>query len=243
VTHPIKGPSEGSDTPARRVSFLLLSGGVGARSGHHAPKQFFDLVDHPMIAYALMAAAQVDRIAEVIVNAPEGYAEQTREIAQEYCPGKDITIIPGGDTRQESSLSLAGAAHYDTVILHEAARPFVTTEMLETLIDCAHANVGFCLPIPFSMCRVDTVTGAIVEGVPRETVLNIQLPQKFDRSTLIAAHSAAITKGAVFTEDAVMVLEMTGQPVQSLLGSSKNLKVTTPEDFSIAKVTLEKGGT
>lgn len=233
-------PTKGGSTPAPRVSFLLLSGGVGARSEHHAPKQFFDLAGHPMIAYALMAANAVDQIAEVVVNAPEGYGDLTREIAGKYCPDKDVTVIAGGATRQESSLSLAQTARYDTVILHEAARPFVTAEMLETLIDCGHVNAGFCLPIPFSMCRVDNATGEIVEGVPRETVLNIQLPQKFDRPTLIAAHVQAITKGAVFTEDAVMVLEMAGQPVQSLLGSSKNIKVTTPEDFSIAKVTLEK---
>jgi 2-C-methyl-D-erythritol 4-phosphate cytidylyltransferase len=231
-------PTNGAETQVPGVSFLLFSGGVGARSGHHAPKQFFELSGHPMIAYALMAANAVSRISEIIVNAPEGHADQTREIAAHYCPDKTVVVIAGGETRQDSSLMLARAAKYETVLLHEAARPFVTSGMLETLLDCEDINAGFCLPIPFSMCQVDEASGTIIGGIPRETVLNIQLPQKFDRLTLLDAHEKAIAGNAAFTEDAVMVLEMAGQPVQSLTGSSKNLKVTTPEDFSIAKVML-----
>lgn len=222
------------------VSFLLFSGGVGARSQHHEPKQFFELAGHPMIAYSLMAAAEVERIQEIIINAPPGFEERTRAIATQYCPDKAVTIIPGGKTRQDSSLQLAHAARCDTVLLHEAARPLIDAAMLEALINCTEVNAGYCHPITFSMCRVNPATGRIMEGVPREAVFNIQLPQKFDRATLISAHAAASARGIIFTEDAVMVADMTGQPVQSLPGSAKNLKVTSPEDFGLAEVTIER---
>jgi len=223
-----------------QVSFLLFSGGVGARSNFHEPKQFFVLAGHPMIAYSLMAAAAVSEIGEVVINAPPGYEDRTRKIAEQYCAGKPITVIAGGKTRQDSSWKLALAASYDTLILHEAARPLVDAAMLKSLIGCADANAGYCQPIAFSMCRIDPATGYLVEGVPRDTTLNIQLPQKIARNVLLSAHEHASARGQEYTEDAVMVVDTTGKSVRALLGTSKNLKVTTPEDFSIAEVLIAK---
>jgi len=222
------------------ISFLLFSGGVGARSKHHEPKQFFELAGHPMIAYSLMAAAAVKEVGEIVINAPPGYEDRTRKIAEQYCSGTPVTVITGGKTRQDSSWKLVQAARYDTLVLHEAARPFVDAAMLKTLIACVDANAGFCQPIAFSMCRVDPSTEQMVEGVPRETTLNIQLPQKFARNVLMSAHEYAYAQGAEYTEDAVMVVDMTGQSVRALPGTSRNLKVTTPEDFSIADVVIAK---
>ena len=231
------------DKEDNQVSFLLLSGGVGARSEHHEPKQFFELANHPMIAHSLMAAAAVKEIGEIVMNAPPGYEDRTRKIAEKYCRDKPVTIIAGGETRQDSSWKLAQAACYSTLVLHEAARPFVDAEMLEKLIACVDANAGYCQPIAFSMCRVDPATGHILEGVAREKTLNIQLPQKFARGVLISAHEHAAAQGAEHTEDAVMVVDMTGQSVRALPGTYRNLKVTTPEDFSIAKVLIEMENT
>lgn len=222
------------------ISFLLFSGGVGSRSGHHEPKQFFELAGHPMIAYSLMAANSVDQIGEVIINAPEGFESRTRAIAEKYCPSKSIKIIPAGVTRHESSLLLAQSAQYNSVVLHEAARPFVTSEMLLELIGCDDANAGFCQPIAFSMCEIDISSGQMVKGVPRDAVFNIQLPQIFDRSVLLLAHIHSKEIGTMFTEDAIMVVEMTGEPVRALSGSTTNLKVTTPEDFLVSDTLLEK---
>jgi 2-C-methyl-D-erythritol 4-phosphate cytidylyltransferase len=71
--------------------------------------------------------------------------------------------------------------------------------------------------------------------VSRETVFDIQLPQKFSRETLRAAHAKARKKAKTYNEDSVMVVKMTKQPVLSLEGSSRNIKITTPEDFIIAE--------
>lgn len=222
------------------VSFLLFSGGVGARSGHHEPKQFFDVSGHPLIAYALLAAGGVERIGEIIINAPEGFEDRTREIAEKYCPQKRIVVVPGGATRHESSLILAQAAQYDALVLHEAARPFIDSKMVLELIECTDANAGFCQPIPFSMCEVDNLTGYMSKGIPRETAFNIQLPQKFDRETLLSAHKRSMELEKMFTEDAIMVVDMMGAQVRSLSGAANNLKVTTPEDFKVCEILLQK---
>lgn len=221
--------------PEPQVSFLLLSGGVGSRSNHHEPKQFYKLAGHPMIAHSIIAAVRTPHVAEIIVNAPEGFAERTREIMDAYCAGLPYKILPAGDTRQESCEALVLAASQDVVVLHEAARPFISVDMMTDLITNEAQNAGYCHAIAFSMCRIDTDTREIKRGVSRDKVFDIQLPQKFDRDTLVAAHEKARKKGKAYNEDSVMVVKMTKQPVLSLEGSSRNRKVTTPEDFIIAE--------
>ncbi|MBO6897612.1 MAG: 2-C-methyl-D-erythritol 4-phosphate cytidylyltransferase [Shimia sp.] len=221
--------------PEPQVSFLLLSGGVGSRSNHHEPKQFYKLAGHPMIAHSIIAAVRTPHVAEIIVNAPEGFEDRTREIMDAYCAGLPYKILPAGETRQESCETLLAAAQKDVVVLHEAARPFISVDMLTDLITCDAENAGYCHAIAFSMCRIDPETRQVMRGVSRDKVFDIQLPQKFDRATLSAAHAKAREKGKAYNEDSVMVVKMTKQPVLSLEGSSRNRKVTTPEDFIIAE--------
>ncbi len=221
--------------PEPQVSFLLLSGGVGSRSNHHEPKQFYKLAGHPMIAHSIIAAVRTPHVAEIIVNAPDGFEERTREIMEAYCAGLPYKILPAGASRQESCDTLVEAAEKDVVVLHEAARPFISVDMLTDLITCEAANAGYCHAISFSMCRIDPETRQVMRGVSRDKVFDIQLPQKFDRATLRAAHATARDKGKAYNEDSVMVVELTKQPVLSLEGSSRNRKVTTPEDFIIAE--------
>ncbi|WP_412551688.1 IspD/TarI family cytidylyltransferase [Shimia sp. MIT910701] len=212
-----------------------MSGGVGARSNHHEPKQFYKLAGHPMVAHSIIAAVRTPNVAEIVVNAPEGYEERTREIMEAYCAGLPYKIIPAGATRQESCEALAKAADKDIVLLHEAARPFIKVDMLTDLIENSAVNAGYCLAISFSMCRIDSETRLVKRGVSREKVFDIQLPQKFERDTLLAAHAKARKKAKAYNEDSVMVVKMTKQPVLSLEGSSRNIKITTPEDFIIAE--------
>ncbi|QCO55817.1 2-C-methyl-D-erythritol 4-phosphate cytidylyltransferase [Pseudorhodobacter turbinis] len=224
--------NEFSQKPA---SLLLLSGGVGARSQHHEPKQFFELCGHPMMAYAVIAATKIDAISEILVNAPKEFHDRTHEIMANYCGGKPFKVLDCGKTRQESSFILAQAAQYDTILLHETARPFVTREMYQTLLDDLEGNAGYFHDIPFSMCKIDLKTKMVVKGVSRAKVFDVQLPQKFNRESLIEAHHAALAAGKAYTEDSVMVTKMTEAKVHALIGSSRNLKVTSREDFTIAE--------
>lgn len=222
------------------ASLLLLSGGLGQRTRHHEPKQFYELAGHPIIAHSIIAAIQVYEIAEIVTNAPAGFEERTEHIMRSYCGNKPYKILPPGKTRQESCYILANAASYETVIVHESARPFVDKSMFKELLDCSEPNAGYCLPLAFSICQIDPATNLLTKGLPRNEVFNIQLPQKFDRSTLLAAHEEAKKRGSIQTEDAVMCVEMVGAKFLSLTGSSKNLKVTTEEDFAIAEQIMGK---
>lgn len=219
----------------KMYSLLLLSGGVGARSKLQEPKQFFELQGHPLIAHTLIIAQRHPQIAEVIVNYPGGYEERTRELLAHYCSTKPFKLVAGGATRQDSCKILVEAASNEDVIVHEAARPLCGMSMFEELIDDPRENVSFVSDIPFSMCKVDGDTGQIVENVSRDEVFNIQLPQKFSTSDLASAHSMAAKRKLQYTEDAVLVADMTGKPVFTIEGRSRNIKITTVEDLYIAE--------
>jgi len=225
---------------SKHVSFLLLAGGVGSRSGHHEPKQFRFLTDFEMIARSLTVANAHPDISEIITNAPEGYGERTKALCKAYAPGKPARVLPCGRTRQESVKIMLDAASHDIVILHEAARPMIDREMIDGLLQAACENAGYFAPIPFSMCEIDPTSGQVGNNVPREKVYNIQLPQKFSRKTLREAHLVALQNGMEFNEDAVMVSTLTGSNVMALRGHAKNIKVTTPEDFEVAIRFLEQ---
>lgn len=217
------------------VSLLLLNGGIGKRAAHDEPKQFYELHGHPMMAYAIIAATKVPQIQEIVINAPKGYAERTKQILQNYAGGIAVKVTECGTTRQKSSFILAEAASYDTLILHETARPLINPQTYLSLLEHKADNVGYFVDIPFSMCRLNPKTKVIRKNVRRDKVHNIQLPQKFGKKHLLSAHEKARSEGKVFTEDAVMVFKMTSEDVHALDGDSQNIKVTTPEDFSIAE--------
>lgn len=223
-----------------QVSLLLLSGGKGKRAALEYPKQFFAIAGHPMIAYSLIAARKVPDVDEIVVNAPEGYEEQTAEILAAYVPGIPTKIVQSGETRQESVRLLCDAASHDTVIVHEAARPMIKRTWFRDLLKHPAANVGYCAPISFSMCSVDHNTGRITGAVPRESTLNVQLPQKFNLATLRAGHKKAVAENTEFTEDAALCQTMLGADVFFIEGETSNIKVTNPEDFHVVKLLVEE---
>lgn len=220
--------------PLRPVSLLLLNGGIGTRVELGSPKQFYEIHGHPMMAYAIIAATRVEAIQEIVVNAPAGFAERTQSILEHYCAGIPTKLVEGAPSRQNSTYKLVEAASHDRILLHETARPIISAETYQELLDHAEENVGYFTDIPFSMCRLDPKTQTIRKNVRRDRVFNIQLPQKFDRSTLLAAHKAAKAAKRLFTEDAVLVHKMADVLFHALPGDQRNIKVTTAKDLKIA---------
>lgn len=220
-------------------SFLLLSGGVGRRTELSYPKQFHLINGHPMLAYAIIAAIQVDEIDEIIVNCPPGFEEQTENILEAYAASKDHMIVPTGATRQESTRILVENARNDHVILHEAARPVISPDKIVSLIRTERPNVSYCQPIHFSMCSVDPQSHKLLARVDRDTTMNIQLPQKFARTHLAKAHEEARRRRLIYTEDAMLCAEVGGFDVFFEPGWNTNIKITTGDDFRFAESVLQ----
>ena len=109
-------------------SAIILAGGVGARMHQAMPKQFLSLAGKPLIMHTLERLEQVDRVGEIVVVCHPGYRELLQRNIDAYLLKKKYVLTDGGSSRQESTYLGLLAASYDKVMIHEAARPFVTNE-------------------------------------------------------------------------------------------------------------------
>jgi 2-C-methyl-D-erythritol 4-phosphate cytidylyltransferase len=214
-------------------SLALLNGGVGARVAAGRPKQFIVVKGIPILVYALVAADTVDAISQIVLNYPDGWREDVEKIVRDYAIKTPITYVPAGSSRHESVAKMLDYIENDHVIIHETARPLVTTRDFRRIIAHEHPDVSYMLDIPFTVAPVDPATHRVTGYLERDTLRNVQLPQKFRKSTLLAAHAYAAAEGITFTEDATLCA-VAGFDVRFLEGSDRNLKVTTPADVLIA---------
>jgi 2-C-methyl-D-erythritol 4-phosphate cytidylyltransferase len=156
-----------------------------------------------------------------------------------------IRLVAGGELRQDSVRAglRAVTASSQYVMVHDTARPFLTKELIEVVLEGAKATGAAVCGLPCS----DTMKEVDEEGLVRRTVdrsqfWNVQTPQIFAAALLRDAYQAAAKSGGTFTDDTAVV-ERAGYPVQVVPYSGVNLKVTTPADWSLAEAYLRIGDT
>jgi D-ribitol-5-phosphate cytidylyltransferase len=216
-----------------KIGMIVLAGGIGKRIGRPFPKQFLLLGGKPLIVHVLEKARVIKEIDQVVVTCPEAHLAETRELIANHGFDTRFSCIVGGRSRQESAyLGLQELADCDSVIIHEAVRPLVSVEEFRALIDADDPNAMFGIPIPFTVLKGHDYVEGLLE---RDELVNVQLPQKFDRAALAAAHEAARAAGTSFTEDASLFHEYAGEPVRILPGSERNIKITVPTDIVTAE--------
>ena len=215
-------------------SLILLAGGAGVRMQQSVPKQYLLLAGKPVIMHTIERIDRIDEIQKIVIVCAEEYVQIIKEMLQQYAIRTPIQYAVAGSSRQASVWS--GLRYIDTerVILHEAARPFVSDEDFRRLIDDEADNVMFGTSIPFTVLKGHE----FVEGLlDRAELVNVQLPQKFLTKDLHYAHTQAINDGKSFTEDAGMVFTyVKSQKVKVLQGKDYNIKLTTPMDLLTGEI-------
>jgi 2-C-methyl-D-erythritol 4-phosphate cytidylyltransferase len=214
-------------------SLALLKGGVGTRIAAGRPKQFIVVNGIPILVYSLVAADAVDSISQIILNYPPGWRDDVEKIVTDYAIKTPISYVEAGASRHESVARMLPSISNDHVIIHESARPLVTSADFERIIRHDHPDVSYMLPIPFTVAPVDPASHTVTGSLDRDTLRNVQLPQKFAKSTLLAAHAYASQMGVSFTEDATLCA-VAGFDVRFIDGSDRNFKVTTRVDIQLA---------
>lgn len=214
-------------------SLMLLNGGVGSRVAAGRPKQFIDVDGRPIIVYSLVAADAVPEIDQIVLNYPEGFREEIERLVTDYAVQTPVTYVPAGDSRHGSVAAMLPACRNERVLIHESARPMVTAEDFARLVEDPRDNVSLMLPIPFTVAPVDPEGSVVTGSLERDRLRNVQLPQKYLKSDLAAAHQRAREQGLVFTEDATLCA-VTGHKVHYIEGQDRNIKVTTPTDVKLA---------
>lgn len=221
------------------VAAIIAAGGRGARLGADRPKQFLDIGGRSILEMAVAALAASDRISEIVIALPADHLDaQSKAISGTVAT--PLTFVAGGARRQDSVANAfaKASAQADIVLIHDAARPFVTPAVIGRTIDGAHAHGAAIAGIAVR----DTVkqTGqpqpdgsrVIRTTISRDTLVLAQTPQAFQREVLARALSEG--EGIDVTDEAMLV-ERLGVPVHVVEGDAANVKITTPEDLAAAQ--------
>lgn len=226
---------------------LLIAGGVGSRFGANIPKQFVEINNKPIIAYTLETFQKAIEIDQIVVVSVAGWEDYIERLKNNFAITKLMHIITGGDSRFESIykglISLADIANEsDLVLIHDAVRPCVTTNQINSSLRVAKIQ-GAALAV--ASCY-DTMfvsrDGIIIDKVfPREELFKGQTPESIQYGIAYSAYREADQKGLYIDSPTSLLLKL-NIPVGLSLGSQENLKITTMEDISLFKTIIEEGG-
>lgn len=232
------------DENRKRTAAIVLAAGSGKRMGSNIKKQYMLIGDKPVVYYSLKALQEsfVDEI--VLVVSPGDVSYCKKEIVVKYGFDKVRSIVEGGKERYHSVLrGLSALTFCDYVFIHDGARPMLTVEILERLYSCVK-EYGACVA---GMPVKDTIKIAdrnhnVVSTPDRRLVFMVQTPQVFEYhliknayDNLVENEQELLENGIAITDDAMVVETFTGHGVKLVEGSYENIKITTPEDISIAE--------
>ena len=228
------------------VGVVVVAAGAGVRAGPGEPKQFRPILGVPMLLRALRQFIGHPEVRQVVVALPPGYAERPPDWLGKL-RGERLEFVPGGVQRVDSVRSALAALPDDAtiILIHDAARPFVSRETIDAVIARARAGVGAIAAVPSSdtLKEVgqdpipDRPTPRITRTVDRERIWRAQTPQGFPREMLRDAYAqlgGGTANGGAPSDDAE-VCERAGFPVELIPDSPYNFKITTPDDFRIAE--------
>lgn len=239
-----------------KVIVIIPAAGLGTRMAaaakdkkRAASKQFTELAGTPILIHTLRKFSSVPQVSAICIALRQTEMDEFRSRLQSYAQDvlkKKIQLVQGGEHRQESvanALAAISAENDDIILVHDAVRPFVTQQIIQEVIEAAQKYGAAIAGMP----AVDTVKqvertseGALITAtVPRERVVLAQTPQGFRYHILKKAFDEAATDGFLGTDEASLV-ERSGKEVAVVMGSSRNMKITTPADMELAEFYFRK---
>lgn len=217
-----------------KISMILLAGGIGSRMGSEIPKQFLPLHDKPVALHSLHVMLQLSQVVEIIVVCPPTY--------HSLFSGLPVRFALPGQQRQDSVYNGLQhvSPHTDWVAIHDAARPFITTHLVQKLFDEGQGVGAASLAVPAKNTLKEAQKDQkVARTLDRSLVWEIQTPQLLKKDVLHAGFAYAHAHQTTVTDD-VSLAEIIGHPVHLTLGCYQNIKLTTPEDWVFAEWLMHK---
>jgi len=213
---------------------IVPAAGSSSRMGG-PDKLFMEIDGVPLLARTLMALNSSAYIDEIVVAAREEDALPVYGICTAYRITKMKTICPGGDTRAHSVLNalLEASPGTELFAVHDGARPLLSQQLIERTVRAAAVYKAAAPALPLTD-TVKRAQGGMVEAtLERGALTAVQTPQVFDAGLLKGALTKALREGAPITDDCEAIERM-GMSVKLVGGEARNIKVTTPDDLSLA---------
>jgi 2-C-methyl-D-erythritol 4-phosphate cytidylyltransferase len=222
-----------------RIGAVIVAAGSGLRFGDR--KQFKNLKNKSLYLYSLEKFIQCKTISEISLVVPADLKSKIYNDVQLLY--KNIYVVEGGKLRQDSVLEGVNALSEkcNIICVHDAARPFISTNIINNALkECTeHDGIVVAIPSRDTVKEVDKNNNLVKRTIPRETVWLAQTPQVFNREKLLQALAYAKTNQVVVTDEATL-LESLGFSVAIVEGDIDNFKITTKADWTNAEIVLER---
>lgn len=222
--------------PEQHYTTIIVAGGKGLRAGGSVPKQFQPIAGKPILMHTIESFYRADYRMRLIVVLPEDFVQYWNDLCIEHDFRIAHTVVSGGETRFHSVRNgLAHVSDDETVGIHDAARPFVSEELIHRCFDTAFSLGCGVIPVTDEKNSVRLLSETGSETVNRDLLKIVQTPQVFPAAALKEAYKADFC--AVFTDDA-SVAEKNGMKIVLTDGDDANIKITTPVDLVLAEAYL-----
>lgn len=214
---------------------IIVAGGKGLRLGGETPKQFVPIGGKPILMRTIEMFYQFDKSIRIIVVLPEDHRDHWSMLCKSYGFTIYHEMVNGGETRFHSVKSGLELVTDGLVAVHDAARPFVSVDLIQRSFDCAkeYRSAIPVIDVVDSLRKVESSGHSSI--VDRNDYKMVQTPQIFEVSLLKKAYESDFDES--FTDDA-SVVESVGQEVCLLNGERNNIKITTSFDLKLAKALL-----
>jgi 2-C-methyl-D-erythritol 4-phosphate cytidylyltransferase len=234
-----------------KVIVIIPAAGLGTRMAPGgkkvaASKQFFEINGAPILIHTLRVFARNQLVSQIVVALRKSEMEQFRRQLEREKLAAKVEMVEGGEHRQQSvanALARLKAAADDVVLVHDAVRPFVDDEIIASVVREVekHGAAIAGLPALDTIKQVERAAeGALITStIPRERVVQAQTPQGFRYHLIQRAFDSATADGFMGTDEASLV-ERLGASVWVVMGSPRNIKITTPADLELAEFLMSQ---
>ncbi len=222
-----------------KVSAIIPAAGSGERFGE--VKQFKLFSGRPLIFHTLKLFLQSDYIDEIIVAVPSASVDSTHRDVLSMSAGKPVKVVAGGTRRQDSVKNGIDVSdsHSTLVCIHDAARPFVTEDLIQRSISACEFADGAVVGIPSKDTVKFSENGLIKETLDREKIWLAQTPQCFHKNKLLQALYNAEKENLIGTDESAL-MEAMGFSIKLVDGESNNFKITTKDDWIRAELVASR---
>ncbi len=216
------------------ISGIIVGAGKSRRFGSSG-KVFLKIKDIPVIYYSIEQFLKSSFIKEVIVVLNEDNLKN----GNEYANLKKVKVIKGGETRAESVREGVKAARYGFVLIHDAVRPLITGDFIQSIVSSYSDDIDGVIPgidVKYTIKEKDN-ENFVKRTLPRHLLVEIQTPQLFKKSSLEKVYDKFSLDNIT---DEAMLIEMSGGKVRIVKGLEENIKITTPLDLLFIEGALTK---
>ena len=229
------------------VSALIFAGGTGKRMNTKTlPKQFLELHGKPIIIHTIEHFESHPEIKDIVVVCVDGWLDYCRDLLARFNIKKVSQVVPGGETGQMSifngleALQEKYQGNDDYVLIHDGVRPLIDGETISKNIESVkkYGTAITVKPVIETVVQVDE-DDIINNVIERSTCQTAVAPQSFVLSEIYSLHMRAQAEKLFDMTDSATLARYFGLPLHTVMGGSKNIKITTPSDFYIFRAIYE----